>query len=159
MRTSLWITLAAVGCIGFLGCDETNTDGTTGTTTTMPGDTAPDTVTTDSANSGTTATADSGTIRPDNTGVNERDVERNTITPLDQGNNQADLDTTAKIRTQVLEAEGMSVNARNCKIVTLNGKVTLRGPVASAAERDEIERIAVAVAGAGKVDNQLEVAP
>ncbi len=57
---------------------------------------------------------------------------------------------------RVVDTE-MSVNAHNVKIVTQDGRVTLRGPVKDAAEKDAIEKIAVEVAGAGHVDNQLEV--
>src|SRR5262245_41045163 len=72
--------------------------------------------------------------QPNNTGVNVRDTDRVTRDPklpLDQNENQADIDITAKIRQQVLDTEGMSVNARNSKIITADGKVTLRGPVES----------------------------
>jgi osmotically-inducible protein OsmY len=43
------------------------------------------------------------------------------------------------------------------KIITQDGKVTLRGPVNSAEEKAQIEEMAVAVAGKDHVDNQLEV--
>jgi osmotically-inducible protein OsmY len=64
---------------------------------------------------------------------------------------------TAEIRSRITGDSSMSVNARNVKIVTSQGKVTLRGPVDSAAEKDAIERIARDVAGEGNVDNQIEV--
>ena len=51
----------------------------------------------------------------------------------------------------------MSINAQNIKIVTQNGKVTLRGPVATGDEKLQIETIARRVAGATKVDSQLDV--
>ncbi|MEX0677423.1 MAG: BON domain-containing protein [Pirellulales bacterium] len=92
----------------------------------------------------------------DNTGVNTRDRDTATKTPLDQNENQSDIDITANIRRQVVDTE-MSVNAQNVKIMTQDGKVTLRGPVKSDDEKKKIEDIALAVAGVGKVDNQLEV--
>jgi hyperosmotically inducible protein len=95
---------------------------------------------------------------PDNTAVNKRDAEVNTKTPLDQKENQADLDLTAKIRQRVLDVKDLSVNARNAKIISADGKVTLRGPVNSTQERDTLGQIARDVAGEGNVDNQLEVA-
>ena len=95
---------------------------------------------------------------PDNTAVNQRDAAANTKTPVDQKENQADVSLTAKIRQQVLDVKDLSINARNSKIITADGKVTLRGPVNSTEERDAIARIALAVAGEGNVDNQLEVA-
>lgn len=99
-------------------------------------------------------------VAPDNTAVNQRDRDAgaNTKTPLDQNENKADIDVTAKIRQQVLDVKDLSIDARNAKIITADGKVTLRGPVKSEEERKTLERIAVAVAGEGNVDNQLEVA-
>ena len=95
---------------------------------------------------------------PDNTAVNQRDTAPHAKTPIDQKENQADVNVTARIRQQVLEVKDLSVDARNAKIITADGKVTLRGPVKSAEERDTLDRIARAVAGEGNVDNQLEVA-
>jgi len=100
--------------------------------------------------------------QPDNTAVNARDADRatrNPKQPIDQNENQSDIDLTAKIRQQVLKADGMSVNARNCKIITADGRVTLRGPVNSAAEHDTIVKIAREMAGESNVDDQLEVTP
>jgi len=95
---------------------------------------------------------------PDNTAVNQRDADGATKTPIDQNENQADINTTAEIRKRILDTKDMSVNARNAKVITANGKVTLRGPVDSEAERETIGKIAADVAGAGNVDNQLELA-
>jgi len=94
----------------------------------------------------------------DNTAVNRRDAAPHAKTPIDQNENQADINVTAKIRQQVLEVKDLSIDARNAKIITADGKVTLRGPVQSAEERDTLDRIARSVAGDGNVDNQLEVA-
>ena len=91
-----------------------------------------------------------------NTGVNVRDRDSNAKTPLDQNENKADIDITAKIRQQVVDTK-MSVKAQNVKIITQDGKVTLRGPVETAAEKTRIEEIARAVAGVNNVDNQLDV--
>jgi osmotically-inducible protein OsmY len=105
------------------------------------------------------AAAPSSTAKPaDNTGVNTRDREPAAKTPIDQNENQADVDITANIRKRVVDTK-MSVNAQNVKIITQDGKVTLRGPVASAEEKQQIEEIAKSVAGADKVDSQLEIAP
>ncbi len=78
------------------------------------------------------------------------------LTPLDQGNSAADLDTTAQIRKGVLAESNLSVNARNVKIITIDGRVTLRGPVNSAEEKRLIGQIADGIARAENVDNQLE---
>ena len=47
--------------------------------------------------------------------------------------------------------------AHNVKIVSASGSVTLRGPVKTEQERTVIASKAEAIAGAGKVNNQLEV--
>jgi osmotically-inducible protein OsmY len=96
---------------------------------------------------------------PDNTGVNTRDRNGDTKTPIDQNENSADVKMTADIRMKIVNQEGMSINARNVKIVTQDGKVTLRGPVESDDEKKTIEGFAKNVAGDGNVDNQLEVKP
>ena len=101
-------------------------------------------------------TSDSPARDRDNTGVNERDRDASTKTPIDQNENQSDIDLTADIRKRVVDTE-MSVNAQNVKIITQDGKVTLRGPVKSADEKKQIEDLAKAVAGVDNVDSQLEV--
>ncbi|TWU00607.1 BON domain protein [Botrimarina colliarenosi] len=99
------------------------------------------------------------TTQPDNTAVNERDANGSMKTPLDQSNEETDIDQVAKIRADVLEIDDLSVAGRNVKIITDGGRVTLRGPVASAAERDAIANVAANVVGEGNVDNQLEIEP
>jgi hyperosmotically inducible protein len=49
------------------------------------------------------------------------------------------------------------MTATNVKIITVDGKVTLRGPVKTAAEKTRIGQIATKEAGKATVDNQLEV--
>jgi len=97
------------------------------------------------------------TTSVDNTRINVRDRDSRTQTPLDQGESQADVDTTAQIRKEILADSGMTTNAKNVKIITLNGHVTLRGPVNTVDEKNRIAEIADRIATAGNVDNQLEV--
>lgn len=96
-------------------------------------------------------------IDVDNTRRNVRDRDSRTLTPLDQGNSTADVTTSAQIRKEIIAGNNMSVNARNVKIITSNGQVTLRGPVNTAEEKSLIGEIADRIAHAGNVDNQLEV--
>jgi osmotically-inducible protein OsmY len=93
----------------------------------------------------------------DNTARNVRDRDHRTLTPLDQGNSKADTDTTAQIRKGILAGKDMSVSAKNVKIITNNGRVTLRGPVKSEEEKRLIGEIANRIARSQNVDNQLEV--
>jgi len=94
---------------------------------------------------------------PDNTKVNQRDRNDQTLTPMDQGNNETDLKITQQIRKAVMGDKGLSFTAKNVKIITVGGKVTLRGPVKTAQERTAIEDAARKVAGVTQVDNQIEV--
>jgi hyperosmotically inducible protein len=95
--------------------------------------------------------------RADNTKVNERD-KGGTLTPIDQGNNEVDLGITQKIRQAVMKDDTLSVTAKNVKIITVKGMVTLRGPVKNDKERTDIAAMAQNVAGVTRVDNQLEIA-
>lgn len=101
-------------------------------------------------------TVSDGVPAPDNSAVNERDRAPDAKTAGAQGQGKTDVQLTADIRKQVVKTD-MSTNAHNSKIVTQNGKVTLRGPVKTQKEKDIIGRIAIEVAGADNVDNQLEV--
>jgi len=94
---------------------------------------------------------------PDNSGVNARDKDGKALTPMDQGGSEADRKITQQIRQAVMKDGSLSFNAKNVKIITVNGKVTLRGPVKTAAERTAIEAAAKSAAGVNQVDNQLEV--
>lgn len=98
------------------------------------------------------------TTEADNTRRNMRDRNNRTLNPLDQGNSQADLTTTASIRKEIAESDHMSVNAGTIKIITRDGQVTLRGPVNSDEEKRLIGEIANRIVRAANVDNQLEVA-
>ncbi|MCC6272948.1 MAG: BON domain-containing protein [Deltaproteobacteria bacterium] len=97
------------------------------------------------------------TVPPDNSGVNVRDAAGGPPTPVDQSNEAPDLELTQSLRRALMAEGSLSINAKNVKIVTVRGVVTLRGPVATAAERDWINAKALQLAGTGKVVNQLEV--
>ncbi|MBL8828638.1 MAG: BON domain-containing protein, partial [Planctomycetaceae bacterium] len=64
----------------------------------------------------------------------------------------------ANIRRRIVDSQ-KSVDARNIKIITQDGRVTLRGPVSSTEEKQALEAIAKEIAGATNVDSQLEVNP
>jgi hyperosmotically inducible protein len=91
-----------------------------------------------------------------NTGKNARDTEVAAVTPADQKENASDLQITQKIRQAVMADDSLSFTAKNAKIVTQDGHVTLRGPVKTAAERSTLAAHASRVAG-GHVDNQLDI--
>lgn len=93
----------------------------------------------------------------DNTKRNARDADGHTLTPLDQGESEADRTITQQIRKQVVGKDDFSVNAKNVKIITADGVVTLRGPVKSPEEKATIASFAAKTAGVKRVDNQLEI--
>jgi hyperosmotically inducible periplasmic protein len=104
------------------------------------------------------ASASAPAPQPDNTKVNERDrSSASPPTPLDQRENQTDLGITQQIRQAVMKDDKLSFTAKNVKIITQGGKVTLRGPVNSVEERSAIEAAARKVAGVTAVENQIEV--
>jgi len=92
----------------------------------------------------------------DNSAQNERDADGNTTTPGDQGNSEADLKVTKDIRAAIVGAD-VSFNAKNIKIITLNGTTTLRGVVATPDEHAAVLKIAKANAGSATVIDKLEV--
>ena len=63
---------------------------------------------------------------------------------------------TQAIRKSIMQ-QGLSVNAKNIKIITRDGEVTLRGPVNNAAEVEKIVEVAKATQGIKSLNNQLEV--
>ena len=92
----------------------------------------------------------------DNTARNIRDRSDNTLLPGDQGRSDSDLDLTRRIRRAIAGNSQLSTTAKNIKIISANGKVTLRGPVKTPQEAKAIADAAESIAGAGSVDNQLE---
>jgi hyperosmotically inducible protein len=107
---------------------------------------------------GSAAGAPAAQTAPDNTGRNVRDRGGATLTPGDQSESEADRTLTQQIRRAVVADDSLSTTAKNVKIITVDGVVTLRGPVNSPREKEVIAAKAQEIAGATKVDNQLEVA-
>jgi osmotically-inducible protein OsmY len=93
----------------------------------------------------------------DDTARNERDRNDRTLTPMDQGSSAADRTITQDIRKAVVDNDELSTNAKNIKIITVDGVVTLRGPVKNDAEKTTVASIAHKASGVKRVDNQLEV--
>jgi hyperosmotically inducible periplasmic protein len=96
-------------------------------------------------------------VKPDNTATNERDRSGETQTSGDQANSSADLKTTQAIRQALMKDRELSTTAKNIKVVTANGQVTLRGPVKTVQEKAKIDQLAKSAAGGAKIDNQLDV--
>lgn len=96
---------------------------------------------------------------PDNTKVNTRDRKPSQVTADQQKNNKSDLEITRDIRKALIADKSLSTYAHNVKIVTRDGKVTLKGPVRTEDEKKIVEAKAADVAGATNITNQVSVAP
>jgi hyperosmotically inducible protein len=101
------------------------------------------------AQTGTAQTA------PDNSNQNKHQ----TSTADNQSNAQTDRMTTAKIRKAITADKTLSTYAHNVKIITLNGAVTLKGPVKSDEEKEKVASMAANVVTANKVTDELTVKP
>lgn len=97
--------------------------------------------------------------RPDNTKVNAGDRAASQPTADRQPNNKSDLALTRTIRRAIIADKSLSTYAHNVKIITQSGKVTLRGPVRTDAERATVQAKAADVAGAPNVTNEVSVVP
>ena len=96
---------------------------------------------------------------PDNTQVNKRDQNPSAPTADQQSEHPSDRDLTKQIRQSIVKDDSLSTYAHNIKVIVKNGTVTLKGPVRSDEEKQTIVAKASAIAGDGKVTDQLEVAP
>ena len=89
---------------------------------------------------------------------NSRQNQNHAKTADSQPNTAADRATTAKVRKAIMEDKGLSTYAHNVKIITMNGQITLKGPVKSEEEKQTIASKAAEVAGSpDKVNNQLSI--
>ena len=91
------------------------------------------------------------------TADNSANNKQHDVTADQQSGTAADRAVTQKIRKALVADKSLSTYAHNVKIITANGAVTLKGPVKSEDEKQQVASIAAQVAGAGKVDNQLTV--
>ncbi|MFZ6757030.1 BON domain-containing protein [Undibacterium sp. Ji50W] len=93
----------------------------------------------------------------DNTAINNRDKYAGNKTPADQVNTKADRKLLAAVRRSVVHEKSLSMMAHNIKIMVDAGVVTLRGPVKTADEKSQVEKIVQAVNGVSSINNSLDV--
>jgi osmotically-inducible protein OsmY len=89
----------------------------------------------------------------DNTGRNAKQQ----LTAQDQSEAPHDRDLAKRIRSALVKDRSLSTYAKNVKVISRNGKVTLRGPVHSDQERQAVESVATGIAGKENVRNELDV--
>ena len=86
-----------------------------------------------------------------------RDRNDQNKTAGDQSESEADRTISQNIRQALTADDSLSTNGKNVKIITIDGTVTLRGPVKSDKEKSTIGAKAQQIAGVKNVDNQLEI--
>ncbi len=96
---------------------------------------------------------------PDNSKTNQGDANKGAVTAEQQKMNPVDRNITKQIRSAIYQDKSLSTYAHNIKVITQDGKVTLKGPVRTEDEKTGIEAKAAAVVGAENVTNRLRVAP
>jgi hyperosmotically inducible protein len=95
---------------------------------------------------------------PDNSKTNQRDRDRTQPTADQQKGNRTDLEITRDIRRSITKDKHLSTYAKNIKIITQNGNVTLRGPVRSEEDKKAVEAKANEIAGVSHVKSEIEIA-
>ena len=88
---------------------------------------------------------------------NSKQNQNQSPTADNQSNATADRQTTANIRKAIIADKNLSTYAHNVKIITSNGAVTLKGPVKSEDEKQQIATDAASVVSADKITNNLTV--
>ena len=95
----------------------------------------------------------------DNSKMNKGDANKDATTADQQKMNPTDRAITQKIRAEIMKDKSLSTYAHNVKIITQDGKVTLKGPVRTGDEKSAIEAKATQIAGDGNVTSRIEVVP
>jgi osmotically-inducible protein OsmY len=90
---------------------------------------------------------------PDNSKQNKNQQD----TADNQTNAKSDRLITAQIRKAIVGDKTLSTYGHNVKIITVNGAVTLKGPVSSEAEKQKVVADATAVVASDKLTDQLTI--
>jgi hyperosmotically inducible periplasmic protein len=101
----------------------------------------------------TTAMAQEQDGQPDNSAQNKSQSQ----TAQNQSTDKSDRMTTANVRKAIVADKQLSSYAHNVKVITVNGTVTLKGPVRSDAEKQQITNDASQVVSQDKIVDQLTV--
>lgn len=92
----------------------------------------------------------------DNSAINKRD--RDGKRPSQLKGDANDVEITRRIRQALVEDGTLSTNAQNVKITTVQGTVTLRGPVDDVTEKERVISAAQKIAGEKNVRVELDEA-
>ena len=113
---------------------------------------------TNSSDEGNSPSQEQNTTAPDNTGKNRRDRNPSEPTADKQKENNSDRELARQVRRALVRDKSLSIAAHNIKVIAQNGSVTLKGPVNSEQEKQEVESKAIeAAGGADKINSEIEV--
>lgn len=102
---------------------------------------------------------DTASAAADNSKLNQRDRAETELTADQQKLSKRDTQITQRIRQEIMKVQDFSTYAQNVKIITVNGLVTLKGPVRTSAEEERILKLARKVAGPDRVVDEMDIAP
>lgn len=91
--------------------------------------------------------------QPDNTAQNKD----HSVTADSQSSAASDRTITHNARKAIIADKSLSSYAHNVKVITVNGAVTLKGPVRSEEEKQKIQADVASVVSPDAVTNQLTV--
>ncbi len=91
--------------------------------------------------------------QPDNSGQNKDHA----VTAENQSHGTSDRAITRQVRKAIVADKSLSSYAHNIKVITLNGAVTLKGPVRSEEEKQKIQADAASAVSADAITNELTV--
>jgi hyperosmotically inducible protein len=94
---------------------------------------------------------------PDKAPDNSKQNKNHAQTADNQTNAKSDRLMTASARKAIMADKDLSTYAHNVKIVTVNGAVTLKGPVKSDEEKQKVAADVSSVVSADKITNELTV--
>ena len=95
--------------------------------------------------------------KADNSAMNSEVLTPIGVTAQQQRNKKSDVKALARIRRSIIRERGLSMNAKNVKILYSDGAVTLKGPVENAAESARVEQLARNCGGVTRVDNLMTI--
>lgn len=92
--------------------------------------------------------------QPDNTAQNKDHA----VTADTQSHaTTSDRAITRNVRKAIMADKSLSTYAHNVKVITVNGQVTLKGPVHSEDEKQKVQAAAASVVSPDAITNQLTV--
>lgn len=97
-------------------------------------------------------------VEADNSALNKRDQQAQEKTADKHGTSEQDIKISSQLRQSIVKNKTLSTYAQNIKIITVNGEVTLKGPVKSSQEQKALVSAARKVSGVTQVVDQTQVA-